>query len=349
MDKDNNNEVKEDDVQMIQKLRPNVSVVLIEMESSKRENTASVEKLPVKKVKRSETEHSEDKYCDALARKLHAVEEELKASNGREDAMRKKYSAWSSNLRDQLECPVCMEVPTSGPVHVCPNGHSVCSSCKTADCPTCRTKMFNGKSLLAQTVIENIEHKCKFVGCEELLGLKEYKIHIKRCQLRPVQCPAPQRLCGKEMALNRLYDHIVSECKGSHNERVPGIFNHIFPFKLNYPSASEKGFALCYKGVHFYLSAAKSAGFNVYSVELLGPSEDCKDYEVSITAHKLGERELKGKHVQRFSGEPLAFDVEPEVKKKNGLIVGAIQMKNISMKKGVKGCEMFVLTVDIKK
>ena len=33
------------------------------------------------------------------------------------------------SLRARVECPVCYEVPTSGPLPVCPNGHIVCRKC----------------------------------------------------------------------------------------------------------------------------------------------------------------------------------------------------------------------------
>merc|ERR1719154_873623 len=67
-----------------------------------------------------------------------------------------------NQMKDKVECPVCMEVPRSGPFPVCPNGHFVCKKCKTESeseaCPTCRVPMGNRKSLLASIVIDNIKH-----------------------------------------------------------------------------------------------------------------------------------------------------------------------------------------------
>ena len=82
-------------------------------------------------------------------------------------------------LKDKKECPVCLEIPRTGPVHVCPNGHFVCKTCKSASCPTCRAPMGTGKSLLAVTVIENIDDKCQFVDCEEVLVLTNLR-NMKR-------------------------------------------------------------------------------------------------------------------------------------------------------------------------
>ena len=45
-------------------------------------------------------------------------------------------------LRKRVECPVCLEIPRSGPVFVCKNGHFVCQKCKRGgNCPTCREVM----------------------------------------------------------------------------------------------------------------------------------------------------------------------------------------------------------------
>jgi len=109
------------------------------------------------------------------------------------------YNGLTSKLREQLECPVCMEVPTSGPLHVCPNGHFVCATCKQEECPTCRIQMSSGKSLLAVTVIENIKHKCKHGDCEKLLYLADYKIHLEACPFNPRKNqPKPRKKAANE-------------------------------------------------------------------------------------------------------------------------------------------------------
>ena len=83
----------------------------------------------------------------------------------------KKQEGMMQQILDKLECPVCLNIPRCGPVPVCPNGHFVCIKCKADSCPTCRTVMGSGKSLLASTSLENIEHKCKFDHCEEKFAL----------------------------------------------------------------------------------------------------------------------------------------------------------------------------------
>ena len=65
---------------------------------------------------------------------------------------------------------------------VCPNGHFVwlvCQPCLTNDilCPTYRVDMGAGKSLLATTIIQQIDHNCKLDGCKEALTLEELDKH----------------------------------------------------------------------------------------------------------------------------------------------------------------------------
>ena len=113
--------------------------------------------------------------------------------------LEKKYKNLVAKLRDRIECPVCFEVPESGPVFSCPNGHLVCSNCKADSCPSCRTKMFNNKSMLAVTALENIEHQCTVEGCDAEVLFGKVKYHKEKCVRRIINCPATE--CEEEMEL----------------------------------------------------------------------------------------------------------------------------------------------------
>ena len=57
-------------------------------------------------------------------------------------------------------------------------GHCICKSCYqgiNSSCPVCRTKMPKATSLLAVTVIEQIEHRCRNQGwgCSARLALPQ--------------------------------------------------------------------------------------------------------------------------------------------------------------------------------
>merc|ERR1712059_187624 len=82
-------------------------------------------------------------------------------------------------LRDKVECPVCLDVPRSFPIPVCPNGHVVCSKCVKKECPTCRVKMWYGKSTLAVAIIENIDHECEHEGCQDRFQFWELDSHAR--------------------------------------------------------------------------------------------------------------------------------------------------------------------------
>ena len=87
-------------------------------------------------------------------------------------------------------------------------------------CLMCRTKMFRTVSLLATTVIENIEHTCCFEvdGCREKLPLIQLAKHKKSCQFRSISCPA--YMCNKRVVFTNLVDHLLNQC-----EQAKGSFS----------------------------------------------------------------------------------------------------------------------------
>ena len=115
--------------------------------------------IKVKKRKFDTSSIQNDKECSsAEVEQIEdtILEEELKAEKKKIDDMKK-----------QIECPVCHEVPRTGPIFACPNGHLVCEKCKRESCPTCRAVMGNYRSLLAVAVIERILHDCKNDECDD--------------------------------------------------------------------------------------------------------------------------------------------------------------------------------------
>ena len=278
----------------------------------------------------------------------------LKKSKENADA---KYDELTKKLREQVECPVCMEVPTSGPIHVCPNGHFVCSKCKQANCPTCRSKMLSGKSLLAVTVIENIEHKCKHDGCEELLTIQAFKMHLELCVHNPVHriilCPASRETCGKQMELSKIYDHIMRECTGSWNaEKVEASLTngkawHAFTGPVS--TLTSKGIALNCDGSHFYLSVTELPAFTVFSIQHFGDRFECEKFAVDIVVNRPDDTDLTGRYVHKITCVPLSVDFDHEVKKTDGLVIGSQQMEKIGKRDENTGVLRIAITLIIKK
>ncbi|KAK3155924.1 hypothetical protein QOZ80_2AG0100460 [Eleusine coracana subsp. coracana] len=78
-----------------------------------------------------------------------------------------------SGLNDLLECPVCTNSMLP-PILQCPNGHTICSSCKLRvenHCPTCRQELGNIRCLALEKVAEKLQLPCKYqsAGCSECL------------------------------------------------------------------------------------------------------------------------------------------------------------------------------------
>jgi hypothetical protein len=71
-------------------------------------------------------------------------------------------------LKDLLECPICMSVPRSGPITQCKNGHVVCSSClkQLERCPSCR-ETIDIRVLQLEKMLQVMPHQCMFAenGC----------------------------------------------------------------------------------------------------------------------------------------------------------------------------------------
>ena len=57
-----------------------------------------------------------------------------------------------------LQCPVCLEVPTSPPIYRCDNGHILCKECKVklSNCPECRIKLGDKRCLTSEKIVREI-------------------------------------------------------------------------------------------------------------------------------------------------------------------------------------------------
>ena len=76
-----------------------------------------------------------------------------------------------ADLKECLECPVCMDVPKGGPIYQCRNGHILCKDCRDriTVCPSCKTTMGRIRSLLAEKILEKVPLPCPFEknGCSK--------------------------------------------------------------------------------------------------------------------------------------------------------------------------------------
>jgi len=228
-------------------------------------------------------------------------------------------------LRDKVKCPVCLDVPKKAPIPVCPNGHVVCSKCVREKCPTCRVKMEQGKSSLAVTVIENIDHDCENEGCNEKLSHRELVSHDKSCFYRLVECPDLES-CKEKISLASLPTHLVSCClRGSKikSYKMP----HVVQFYHTPLTSLGMGNGKCDStwklesmrfDEHIFLLKVV-ARFNKsedghkwsFMVQMLGSEEETLKYGATIIVHRKGD-DPEGKFSSRYYGDICTIDITKE-------------------------------------
>ena len=220
-----------------------------------------------------------------LAKKLQdnieIIEDELKSEKKKVD-----------NLKKQIECPICLEVPRKGPVYACPNGHLVCQRCKQESCPTCMEDVGDNKSLVAVAVIENILHDCKFVECAEEFSLSHIEAHEKICEHRFVACPY-QGKCDQRVALSKLLDHLEKTPCSSNTEPilVTGScgfenFNLSILGRLKNPQISWKVTTYCYDGHFFALKVNKAGDFWRFVIVMFESPAVCSEFSIGTEVYE---------------------------------------------------------------
>jgi len=118
-------------------------------------------------------------------------------------------------VAETLECPVCLETIKDPPVFLCTNGHELCHKCRKTleteekSCPVCKGELTNARARAVERMLEKLpKTECKHDGCTfSRADAKVVKNHEeKECRLKPVKCDK----CEQQIALSKLYDHIVA-------------------------------------------------------------------------------------------------------------------------------------------
>jgi len=225
-----------------------------------------------------------------------------------------KRARIDKNLTEQVQCPVCMEVPRAGPIYSCPNGHLVCQMCKGGTCPICREAMGEHRSLLAVAVIENILHGCKFEGegCEEVFKLENLSEHEKVCKHRSVSCPYGQ--CDQKIALFKLLDHLSS---APHTCSIPGdvLLNgkakKAQTFTMNIEGLKNNWFWRVLVGsrgdVKFAICVKKCGDYFLINMVMFESEEECIKYNIEMEVYKCGS-DPASRHSFKFRGNPTSID-----------------------------------------
>lgn len=214
-------------------------------------------------------------------------------------------------LKDKIECPVCMEIPRSGPVPVCPNGHFVCPLCKMESCPTCRSNMGSNMSLLAGTIIDNIEHKCKFEDCDQSFLLTDLVKHEESCSHRSVICPLPS--CAKKITLSKLKTHLIDDRTCSQHNTLNSVKQNnciIYEF-LNDDVTSWGLDTFSFDDVDFAVFPTKLDGRFYIMIVMFGTPSECFKYRVELEVHEYTEKNIKPRKISfKCSGNPISIDLD---------------------------------------
>eukprot|EP00092_Neocalanus_flemingeri_P039282 GFUD01042768.1.p1 GENE.GFUD01042768.1~~GFUD01042768.1.p1 ORF type:complete len:332 (-),score=65.07 GFUD01042768.1:20-1015(-) len=317
-----------------------------------------------------ETFMVEKKKVDNELLSLHRELEDLKVkqdilkedSNIRQEESRvkyevleKKHKSLVDKLQERIECPVCLEVPEAGPVFTCSNGHLVCFKCKNDSCPTCRVKMYGEKSLLAVTVLENIEHKCRIQGCDQLLPLGGIGAHRKVCTYRLIRCPAT--LCGDKVAFCSIIEHLMTSCSQSFAKEdnwITDLTSETGFFTINFNVVEIEAYKVdtfLWNGKYFFLNIRRSgySGDWTFHVEMLGEEEECSKYRAQLVLHKNKDVAVDDGYVYRFTGHPCSVEEEKDSKKETGLMVSNKMMAKLKQVTEVKTQDVFKISITFYK
>ena len=272
---------------------------------------------------------------EKLEDKIGILEEELKSEKKKIDDMKK-----------EIECPVCLEVPRKGPIFSCPNGHLVCQKCKRESCPTCREVMGDNKSLVAVKLIERILHDCKFVECEEEFPLNEIDEHEKSCKHRVVTCP--HSLCVLKVPLSKLLAHLESNrfCCYNRTPRlvVDGLIVHSFVASLakvqaNLEVPPELTHSLpvltsCYCGHFFALTVRKLGDYWHFVIVMFESPEVCAEFNLEMEVQETIKSPADTPLSVKALCHPCSIDQIDAEMEGSGLIVHCRLMEKMVNKKG---------------
>jgi len=128
------------------------------------------------------------------------------------------------DLKDILECPVCLRVPRSTPIYQCARGHIVCSECRpnVTTCPQCRDPLGNIRSLISEKMLEKLPCVCKYTdqGCQEEHTRESISEHEEKCQFRLVNCV--DLACQQRVSVSKLLTHLENDHETEDFVRVEG-------------------------------------------------------------------------------------------------------------------------------
>jgi len=217
-------------------------------------------------------------------------------------------------LKDLLECPVCLRVPRGSPIYQCARGHVVCSDCRpnVSTCPQCRDPLGNIRSLVSEKMLEKLPSSCKYAddGCQVELLRDQIGEHERGCSFRLVNCV--DLACQQRISVSKLLTHLENDHETEDFVRVEaGEYSSHFivneeDFTKSIMWISDQ---LHYNEKYFYRECCRSKEGLWYIWVYLLETDDCKavDYVCTISIRSAdGEEELNCRC------RPLSLDLTKE-------------------------------------
>ncbi|KAK8967319.1 E3 ubiquitin-protein ligase SINAT2 [Platanthera guangdongensis] len=134
----------------------------------------------------------------------------------------------NKDIDDLLECPICRNSMLP-PIQQCPNGHTLCSSCKSRvnnKCPVCRKDIGSIRCLALEKLAASLHLPCSYhhLGCEEMSPYYSMSQHESQCSYRPYACPHPGSNCPFTGDISAVLSHL----RDSHEVdlQTGSTFNH---------------------------------------------------------------------------------------------------------------------------
>ncbi|XP_031474937.1 E3 ubiquitin-protein ligase DIS1-like isoform X1 [Nymphaea colorata] len=225
-----------------------------------------------------------------LSQNEHVLEANERVNDSVQHAVPKQSATVASNVRELLECPVCLNAMYP-PIHQCSNGHTLCSGCKPRvhnKCPTCRHELGNIRCLALEKVAASLDLPCKYqgFGCMGVYPYYSKLKHESQCSFRPYNCPYAGSECSVVGDIPSLVAHLKDDHKvDMHNGST---FNHRY-VKSNPNEVENATWMLtvfsCYGQyfcLHFEAFQLGMAPVYIAFLRFMGDDTEAKNYSYSL-------------------------------------------------------------------
>jgi E3 ubiquitin-protein ligase SIAH1 len=229
--------------------------------------------------------------------------------------------ASKNDLKELIECPICFNSATKGPIWTCNNGHHVCNTCKPklVNCGSCRLPITT-RGLQLERMRDLIPMTCQFPGCNIEMKSKDIKSHEETCNKAPLFNCADLR-CEKKLMLKDLISHIdtchthITKCDldGGY-----GFFEEISTSLHNSQELTWGQTRFKYNEDFFFLESLKQKDEKHWLLWLYYPglAQDAAKYTYMIKVRNpLGEKVGS----VTYSGDVISMTVDRKTIEKEGM------------------------------